>query len=432
MTEREPDNEQQPRKRIAVACGRCRKRKIRCSGDPGNGEPCTNCRNANAEPCQFLRVASTETPILHDRGSFSYDVETARNHHARQSAPFSPQFAHDMPDGLPRYPTPSSSSSGYPYSAARYYSAAAPWAIAAANPYSDDVDYASMGTYSPSCYGHEQGQYFRMAPTAATARASHASQHHQHPHHAHHGLYADAATASAYPAVHRPAVSIEPSTMSLSSVAAALPPTMDRMLPALGGSSKSLAVADTGYHHLDPVPATYGTKSASTSPNGSPTDSVHDPSGHHYAAYDASSVSAGFTHAASLAGNNHRESTSTGCGSDSYASSTGTTSLFADSEPITRSLPDYSVRSNHTSRRESDSYSLAGPHGYTMPPGPIPSPSIAGRGLHQAQAQAAAAYMISAPNATTSDPSTSPRSKDTVVPHHDMQRTRVASSLSAA
>ncbi|CAH0058745.1 unnamed protein product [Clonostachys solani] len=56
------------RKRIAVACGRCRKRKIRCSGDNGNGEPCLNCRNAGASPCRFLRVASLETNLKDNNG----------------------------------------------------------------------------------------------------------------------------------------------------------------------------------------------------------------------------------------------------------------------------------------------------------------------------------------------------------------------------
>ncbi len=74
-------NGSQPRRRIAVAvsflrqafhlhractnsrlvclqCGRCRKRKIKCSGDPGNGTGCNNCKSAGADmgQCQFLRV----------------------------------------------------------------------------------------------------------------------------------------------------------------------------------------------------------------------------------------------------------------------------------------------------------------------------------------------------------------------------------------
>lgn len=45
---------------MSLQCSRCRKRKIKCSGDPGNGQNCQNCKNANTEPgvCQFLRVGS--------------------------------------------------------------------------------------------------------------------------------------------------------------------------------------------------------------------------------------------------------------------------------------------------------------------------------------------------------------------------------------
>jgi hypothetical protein len=38
-------------------CARCRKRKIRCSGDPGDNSGCTNCQSAHtADSCVFLRV----------------------------------------------------------------------------------------------------------------------------------------------------------------------------------------------------------------------------------------------------------------------------------------------------------------------------------------------------------------------------------------
>ncbi|KAF1914299.1 hypothetical protein BDU57DRAFT_588657 [Ampelomyces quisqualis] len=48
------------RRRIAVACARCRKRKIKCSGDPGNGTGCTACKLAGVDmsSCQFHRVGS--------------------------------------------------------------------------------------------------------------------------------------------------------------------------------------------------------------------------------------------------------------------------------------------------------------------------------------------------------------------------------------
>ncbi|KAF3762870.1 hypothetical protein M406DRAFT_72844 [Cryphonectria parasitica EP155] len=62
MTDTQTEETTPPRKRIAVACGRCRKRKIRCSGDSGGGQPCDNCKNSGTEQCLFLRVRSTLLP----------------------------------------------------------------------------------------------------------------------------------------------------------------------------------------------------------------------------------------------------------------------------------------------------------------------------------------------------------------------------------
>ncbi|KAG5978329.1 hypothetical protein E4U55_006237 [Claviceps digitariae] len=78
------------RKRIAVACGRCRQRKIRCSGDNGNGESCTNCKNAGAEPCQFLRVSSQEVQGVRPT-SFNYNIALSRKLANRHAGP-SPTF----------------------------------------------------------------------------------------------------------------------------------------------------------------------------------------------------------------------------------------------------------------------------------------------------------------------------------------------------
>ncbi|RHZ66934.1 hypothetical protein CDV55_101121 [Aspergillus turcosus] len=47
------------RRRIQVACNRCRKRKIKCSGDIGDGQGCSNCRASGNTNCQFLRVNSS-------------------------------------------------------------------------------------------------------------------------------------------------------------------------------------------------------------------------------------------------------------------------------------------------------------------------------------------------------------------------------------
>jgi hypothetical protein len=53
------------RRLIKAACVRCRKRKIRCSGDPENGSGCLNCRQAGVEPahCLFHEV---ESDVVHD------------------------------------------------------------------------------------------------------------------------------------------------------------------------------------------------------------------------------------------------------------------------------------------------------------------------------------------------------------------------------
>lgn len=54
------------RRRIPVACGRCRQRKIRCSGDT-EGLGCTNCRGASVLPaeCTFLRAGSNAMELHH-------------------------------------------------------------------------------------------------------------------------------------------------------------------------------------------------------------------------------------------------------------------------------------------------------------------------------------------------------------------------------
>ncbi|CAF3517909.1 unnamed protein product [Fusarium graminearum] len=104
MSDRDDDMTPQ-RKRIAVACGRCRKRKIRCSGDTGNGGPCTNCKNAGYEPCQFLRVASQETSLNGGDSNFTYSLDASRQYQARGSSAISSvsSTAPSYTDGLPAY-----------------------------------------------------------------------------------------------------------------------------------------------------------------------------------------------------------------------------------------------------------------------------------------------------------------------------------------
>ncbi|CAI6339773.1 unnamed protein product [Periconia digitata] len=71
----------QSRRRIAVACARCRKRKIRCSGDPGDGTGCLNCRQANvsSDMCQFHRVGSGEPSRAIDQYNLAQGLQALSN-----------------------------------------------------------------------------------------------------------------------------------------------------------------------------------------------------------------------------------------------------------------------------------------------------------------------------------------------------------------
>ncbi|KAH7390911.1 hypothetical protein DE146DRAFT_147414 [Phaeosphaeria sp. MPI-PUGE-AT-0046c] len=89
------------RRRIAVACARCRKRKIKCSGDPGNGTGCNACKAAGVDlsSCQFHRV-----------GSDSNVTKVMDNYHIAQSLTgmanpdYMPMFSPTARDSL--YPRP--------------------------------------------------------------------------------------------------------------------------------------------------------------------------------------------------------------------------------------------------------------------------------------------------------------------------------------
>ncbi|KAK0708898.1 hypothetical protein B0T21DRAFT_352921 [Apiosordaria backusii] len=139
-----------------TSCGRCRKRKIRCSGDPGQGQPCSNCKNANAEPCQFLRVQSREAPFRSEPTGdtpFGYNVGDARLYASRAPTYASPSphatgyahsdllstTGHHLPvagtDVLSSYRT--SSHSGYSYTPApkSYYPAPGPMPAYSSQPH---------------------------------------------------------------------------------------------------------------------------------------------------------------------------------------------------------------------------------------------------------------------------------------------------------
>nr|OQO30084.1 hypothetical protein B0A51_02646 [Rachicladosporium sp. CCFEE 5018] len=68
----------QARRRIAVACARCRRRKIKCSGDPHDGTGCQACKQsgANVRDCAFMRVNSNELAFKDSNGVSMLPVAT--------------------------------------------------------------------------------------------------------------------------------------------------------------------------------------------------------------------------------------------------------------------------------------------------------------------------------------------------------------------
>lgn len=86
------------RRRIPIACGRCRKRKIRCSGDAGNGKQCTSCKRAGADHCEFLRVSSQRTTMKSELVP-PVDFESIAN--MRNVVPCAPTQTYPIQNSLP-------------------------------------------------------------------------------------------------------------------------------------------------------------------------------------------------------------------------------------------------------------------------------------------------------------------------------------------
>ncbi|KAH7399968.1 hypothetical protein BKA64DRAFT_707652 [Cadophora sp. MPI-SDFR-AT-0126] len=120
----EGDSNSRPRSRIPVACGRCRKRKIRCSGDTGG--PCTNCKNAGNDQCQFLRVSSEPAQMKNDCATYDFDSSggaVSRINCRTGMMPFGPQSFAPQPAPLPfeNYRYRNNSLTTYPYQVKPYY-----------------------------------------------------------------------------------------------------------------------------------------------------------------------------------------------------------------------------------------------------------------------------------------------------------------------
>ncbi|KAI8948836.1 hypothetical protein F4801DRAFT_581007 [Xylaria longipes] len=290
MSDREDSD--QPRKRIAVACGRCRKRKIRCSGDPGNGGPCSNCKNAGYEPCLFLRVSSQETH-LKDTSEYTYNIDAARaygNPRGAAVSPMSPvpQYAHEITgDGLTAYrqsPYPSYTSKGY-------YPNMAGWA----GTYQDDgsVDYG-LGYSSYPIINQEP------APALVSGYAT-------TPYSTRKSVYVEPAeTTPPYSygsLVHRPAAVVGSSNdaqgFSLSSMAASLPSASDRLHSSV---NRTLTSSSPSSYRADGLPTyqngkttadvAYSTLQPSFEPPYSTTTIAHRATAHADAVYPPASASA--------------------------------------------------------------------------------------------------------------------------------------------
>ncbi|KAL4766958.1 hypothetical protein BDW60DRAFT_201168 [Aspergillus nidulans var. acristatus] len=65
-------------KRIRVACKRCHRRKIRCSGDVGDGQGCDNCQGAQNADCLYMNsdILETKTP----EAEFTPSTQTPSHH----------------------------------------------------------------------------------------------------------------------------------------------------------------------------------------------------------------------------------------------------------------------------------------------------------------------------------------------------------------
>ncbi|KUI72526.1 hypothetical protein VM1G_08670 [Cytospora mali] len=321
MSDSQADETTPPRKRIAVACGRCRKRKIRCSGDPGGGLPCVNCKNAGVDQCLFLRVQSQEAP-LRDDSKFEYNMDVSRTLAQRGTGPVAqmsssmaqyPQEMHLLSSGA--MPT-SYRTSTYPNMGPKgYYSMGPDWAEA----YGADgsVDYTMNcppypvinGDASPmvSSYGHWTSRQKGMGQNSSVYMEPESGY-----------PYSPGAPTGI---VHRPAVSVpgDSSAYSFSSVAASLPSAgNDRLLPNPASVSRTVGGLAPSYR-ADGLPGGYShSKSNHSSVSGSqpsPTSPVD---------VAAAAVAAGYT-------SPYHHGTSS---ADTYgaASTAGSETIFGDTD----------------------------------------------------------------------------------------------------
>ncbi|KAL7933123.1 hypothetical protein V8C35DRAFT_327875 [Trichoderma chlorosporum] len=272
MSDRDSNEESNTqRKRIAVACMRCRKRKIRCTGDSGNGQPCLNCKNAGYEPCQFLRVSSHETHLKNEQ--FAYNMEVARNFQARGSSVVPPIPTTPLPSPYPEsismpageaLPYRNGSASAYAYGS-KYYPLPG-WS----NGFADDnsIEYS---VYPQSYQPQHDAAYmvgYRMGSNTPSNKPSGGST----------PLYVEPESAYGYPAgpsaataaamVHRPATGAEANTGFAYQGITSLP--NERLLPTPSVRPMTSAPQQHHPYRAESISSAYSKTSQSSTGSSSP------------------------------------------------------------------------------------------------------------------------------------------------------------------
>ncbi|KIW19155.1 hypothetical protein PV08_03448 [Exophiala spinifera] len=149
----EPDNRSTggQRKRVPVACERCRKRKIKCSGNEGDNQSCANCKNAgHGDSCRFLRVSSADVGTFGPRGWHSplrYSPYSVPSTHRHSYVPSSSRYTSQ---NSVTYPTVHSNIDFAPYGAT---TPTADWTkapyVGTYSPYPDDEETSPYTSYPP-------------------------------------------------------------------------------------------------------------------------------------------------------------------------------------------------------------------------------------------------------------------------------------------
>ncbi|KAK2865282.1 hypothetical protein FQN49_003726 [Arthroderma sp. PD_2] len=140
------------RRRTQVACARCRKRKIKCSGDLGNGEACSNCKSSGTANCLFLRVNSAplQTKASYPSWTYPYSTSTSSGTCGQQQAAYDAHALRANPlsihAGSPGLPTYSVTQSGLGFGTT-----------------SEPVINSRVSYYGPSCHvGYEEDSMYNL------------------------------------------------------------------------------------------------------------------------------------------------------------------------------------------------------------------------------------------------------------------------------